>query len=56
MASPAAPAAAPPAAEALPEGWTSAADPTSRKTYYINTATKETRWEKPTAAAETTPA
>lgn len=47
--------AAPPAAAAapaLPAGWTSAVDPSSGRTYYCNTATKQTTWEHPAAPAQ----
>ena len=50
-AGPAAAAPVPAPAEALPAGWTSAVDPASGKTYYIDKATKESRWEKPTEPA-----
>jgi hypothetical protein len=35
----------------LPQGWGSATDPTSGKTYYYQIATRETQWEFPTSAA-----
>ena len=44
-------AAAAAAAPALPAGWTSAVDPSSGRTYYCNTATKQTTWEHPQPAA-----
>ena len=49
---PAAAAALPPA---LPAGWTSAVDPASGRTYYINAATKQTRWVRPTEPAAAAP-
>jgi len=39
------------ASEQLPQGWGSVTDPTSGKTYYYKTATRETQWEFPTSAA-----
>ena len=45
-------AAAAAAAPALPAGWTSAVDPSSGRTYYCNTATKQTTWEHPAAPAQ----
>lgn len=36
---------------ALPQGWIQATDPNSKLPYYVNTATKETRWEPPVLAA-----
>ena len=39
---------------ALPPNWTALVDPGSGRTYYANTITKETTWEKPTATPTTT--
>ena len=36
-------------AEVLPPGWTSAIDPASGRTYYMNTVTNETSWTYPQA-------
>jgi hypothetical protein len=33
--------------QVLVEGWRSAVDPSSGKTYYIETATRRTTWDKP---------
>mmetsp|Transcript_29115 Transcript_29115/g.53103 ORF Transcript_29115/g.53103 Transcript_29115/m.53103 type:complete len:615 (+) Transcript_29115:130-1974(+) len=43
------------AAETLPPGWTSTKDPTSGRTYYVNTATKEVQWELPQLGGEPLP-
>eukprot|EP00538_Stauroneis_constricta_P000509 CAMPEP_0119553754 /NCGR_PEP_ID=MMETSP1352-20130426/6427_1 /TAXON_ID=265584 /ORGANISM="Stauroneis constricta, Strain CCMP1120" /LENGTH=984 /DNA_ID=CAMNT_0007600219 /DNA_START=188 /DNA_END=3142 /DNA_ORIENTATION=+ len=35
--------------DALPEGWSAAQDPSTGQTYYYNSITNETRWERPEA-------
>jgi hypothetical protein len=37
----------------LPDNWVAAADPSTRETYFYNTVTQETSWEKPGKPAET---
>ena len=44
------PAAAAPAA-ALPAGWVSKVEPSNGKTYYFNSVTRRSQWERPTAPA-----
>lgn len=39
----------PPAASALPHGWTEHKDPNSGATYYVNGATGESSWNKPSS-------
>ncbi len=36
--------------DSLPEGWSSALDPTYNHVYYFNVSTGQRTWEKPTAA------
>ena len=43
------PAAATPGAAELPPGWQAVVDPTSGRTYYINSSTRETKWDMPKA-------
>mmetsp|Transcript_64710 Transcript_64710/g.193338 ORF Transcript_64710/g.193338 Transcript_64710/m.193338 type:complete len:122 (+) Transcript_64710:1-366(+) len=38
-------------AEPLPAGWKPATDPRSKKTYYWNEVTRETRWSRPESSA-----
>lgn len=46
-----------PAADALPEGWKAVVSESTGETYYKNTLTDDTTWDRPTAAASapTTP-
>lgn len=39
------------AADALPDGWASAYDPTSARVYYYHAETQETRWERPSTTS-----
>ena len=39
--------------ETLPRGWIAEKDPTSGDTFYVNTVTDETTWDKPTKPALT---
>ena len=43
------PGAATPGAAELPPGWQAVVDPTSGRTYYINSSTRETKWDMPKA-------
>ena len=40
----------------LPEGWSSAVDPTYNHVYYFNVSTGQRIWEKPAAAPKSAPA
>ena len=42
--------------DSLPEGWSSALDPTYNHVYYFNVSTGQRTWEKPAAAPKTSKA